>query len=484
MHVRAQVGTRIEETAKLFDQIEQDIRSTIPSNELGSIVDNMGLTVSGINQAYNNTGTVGPQDGDILISLTEGHRPTDEYVTRLRADLASKFPGTTFSFLPADIISQILNFGAPAPIDVQVMGPNGDENMAYAQKLLREIGKVSGIADARIQQANNYPEFLVDVDRTRAGLLGITERDVTNSLVVTMAGSGQVAPAFWLNKRNGVSYPIVAQTPEYRNQSLSDLENIPVAGTNVRGPQILGGLATITRGNTAAVVSHYAVQPVIDIFATPQHRDLGGLAADIENILKANAKDRPKGATISLRGQVQTMNTAFSGLLFGLLAAVVLIYLLIVVNFQSWSDPFVIITALPAALAGIVWMLFATHSTLSVPALTGAIMCMGVATANSILVISFARERLLHVGDPIRAALEAGFTRFRPVLMTALAMIIGMAPMALGLGEGGEQNAPLGRAVIGGLMAATVATLFFVPIVFSIVHRNHQHNSGDISELE
>jgi multidrug efflux pump subunit AcrB len=485
MHVRAQVGTRIEETAKLFDQVEQEIRNTIPPTEVGSIVDNIGLSVSGINQAYNNTGTIGPQDGDMLISLTEGHRPTEQYVARLRADLAVKFPGVTFSFLPADIISQILNFGAPAPIDIQVMGPNGDANMAYAQKLLRAIDAVPGIADARIQQANNYPELLVDVDRTRAEQFGITERDVTNSLVVTMAGSGQVAPAYWLNKRNGVSYPIVAQTPEYRNQSLSDLENIPVAGETARGTQILGGLANISRGNTAAVVSHYAVQPVIDIFATPQRRDLGGVATDIERILQANATSRPKGATISLRGQVQTMNTAFSELLFGLLAAVVLIYLLIVVNFQSWSDPFVIVTALPAALAGIVWMLFATGTTLSVPALTGAIMCMGVATANSILVVSFARERLLHTGNPIRAALEAGFTRFRPVLMTALAMIIGMAPMALGLGEGGEQNAPLGRAVIGGLLAATVATLFFVPIVFSLVHRHYQPipSDGDTREL-
>ncbi|PRC93653.1 efflux RND transporter permease subunit [Solimicrobium silvestre] len=479
LHVRAQIGTRIEETAKLFDQVEQQIRTTIPKEELGSIVDNIGLTVSGINQVYNNTGTIGPQDGDILISLNEGHAPTDDYVTKLRKQLSQQFPGTTFSFLPADIISQILNFGAPAPIDVQVMGPNGEANMAYAQKLLREISNISGIADTRIQQANNYPQLLVDVDRTRAKQMGITERDVTNSLVVTMAGSGQVAPAFWLNKRNGVSYPVVAQTPEYRIQTLSDLQNIPIAGDNVKGPQILGGLATITRSSTAAVVSHYAVQPAIDIFATPQHRDLGGVASDIERILKANEKDRPKGSTISLRGQVQTMNTAFSGLLFGLLAAVVLIYLLIVVNFQSWSDPFVIITALPAALAGIVWMLFATHTTLSVPALTGAIMCMGVATANSILVISFARERLQHTGNSTKAALEAGFTRFRPVVMTALAMIIGMAPMALGLGEGGEQNAPLGRAVIGGLMAATVATLFFVPIVFSMVHRHYQHTQSN-----
>lgn len=472
IHVRAQVGTRIEETAKLFDQIEKQIRVSIPEKEMGSIVDNIGLTVSGINQVYNNTGTIGPQDGDILISLTEDHAPTDTYVAALRLSLARQFPGTTFSFLPADMISQILNFGAPAPIDVQVMGPDGKVNMQYAQQLMRDMKHIAGIADVRIQQANNYPQLSIEVDRSRAKQLGITEKDVTNSLVVSMAGSGQVAPAFWLNPRNGVSYPIVAQTPEYRNQSLSDLANIPVTGE--MGAQILGGLATITRSTAPAVVSHYAVQPVIDIFAATQGRDLGGVATDITKVLKANEAGRPKGVKISLRGQVQTMNRAFTSLLFGLLAAVVLIYLLIVVNFQSWSDPFVIITGLPAALAGIVWMLFLTGTTLSVPALTGAIMCMGVATANSILVISFARERLLHTNDPIRAALEAGFTRFRPVLMTALAMIIGMAPMALGLGEGGEQNAPLGRAVIGGLMAATVATLFFVPIVFSIMHRHHQ----------
>ena len=483
LHVRAQVGTRIEETAKLFDQIEQQIRTTIPKDELDAIVDNIGLTVSGINQVYNNTGTIGPQDGDILISLNEGHQPTDDYIAKLRISLAEKFPGTTFSFLPADMISQILNFGAPAPIDVQVMGPDGAADMQYAQLLMRDINKIAGIADVRIQQADNYPSLSVEVDRSRAKQVGITERDVTNSMVVSMAGSGQVAPAFWLNKRNGVSYPIVAQTPEYQIQSLSDLANIPIVGDG--GVQILGGIATINRTNSAAVVSHYAVQPVIDIFATTQHRDLGGVANEITQILKNHEASRPKGSVITLRGQVQTMNSAFSSLLFGLLAAVVLIYLLIVVNFQSWSDPFVIITALPAALAGIVWMLFIKHTTLSVPALTGAIMCMGVATANSILVISFARERLLHSGNAIQASLEAGFTRFRPVLMTALAMIIGMAPMALGMGEGGEQNAPLGRAVIGGLMAATVATLFFVPIVFSIVHRNHQPTSsdGDTSEL-
>jgi multidrug efflux pump subunit AcrB len=474
LHVRAQVGTRIEETAKLFDQVEREIRNTVPQQDMGSIVDNLGLTVSGINQVYNNTGTIGPQDGDMLITLNEGHAPTEAYVERLRQILPRRFPGVTFSFLPADIISQILNFGAPAPIDVQVVGPHAQENMAYAQALLRDINKIPGIADVRIQQASNYPQLLVDVDRTRAKQFGITERDVTNSLVVTMAGSGQVAPAYWLNKKNGVSYPIVAQTPEYRNQSMSDLQNIPVAGETAASGQLLGGVATISRASTPAVVSHYAVQPAVDIFATPQGRDLGGLASDIDKVLAAHAAQRPKGAVITLRGQVQTMNTAFSGLLLGLLAAVLLIYLLIVVNFQSWSDPFVIITALPAALAGIVWMLFATHTTLSVPALTGAIMCMGVATANSILVISFARERLAHGGNPVRAALEAGYTRFRPVLMTVLSMIIGMAPMALGLGEGGEQNAPLGRAVIGGLMAATVATLFFVPIVFAMVHRHYK----------
>ena len=474
IHVRAQTGTRIEETAKLFDQIEHHIRTVVPAQEMGSIVDNIGLTVSGINQAYNNTGTIGPQDGDILITLNEGHAPTDRYITQLRSTLPTLFPGTTFSFLPADIISQILNFGAPAPIDIQVMGPNPEENMAYAAKLLRQVSLVPGLADARSQQTHNYPQILVDVNRTRALQMGVTERDITNSLVVSMAGSGQVAPTFWINKRTGVSYPIVAQSPEYRNQSLSDLQNIPITGSSTKAPQILGAMAHITRATTSAVVSHYAIQPVIDIFGTTQHRDLGAVAADLEKILKDNEKDRPRGATISLRGQVQTMNAAFNGLLFGLLAAVVLIYLLIVVNFQSWSDPFIIITALPAALAGIVWTLFITHTTLSVPALTGAIMCMGVATANSILVVSFARERLHHSGNVVTAALEAGFTRFRPVLMTALAMIIGMAPMALGLGEGGEQNAPLGRAVIGGLMAATVATLLFVPIVFSWIHRNYQ----------
>jgi multidrug efflux pump subunit AcrB len=476
IHVRAQVGTRIEETAKLFDQVEGRIREIIPKEELASVVDNIGLTVSGINTVYSNTGTIGPQDGDILITLSEDHKPTEPLLHQLRVHLSTEFPGVTFAFLPADIISQILNFGSPAPIDVQVMGPNKEANTQYANLLMKDLIKIGGLADVRIQQANNYPMLSIEVDRSRAKKVGITERDVTNSLVTNMAGSGQVAPSYWLNRANGVSYPIVAQTPDYRFNALSDLENLAIdsiATASTKDSQILGGLATIKRSTTPAVISHYAVQPVIDIYATPERRDLGSVANDIEKVISAHADSRPKGATISIRGQVQTMNIAFSGLLYGLLAAIVLIYFHIVVNFQSWSDPFVIVSALPAALAGIIWMLFATHTTLSVPALTGAIMCMGVATANSILVVSFARERILYSKKSVRAALEAGFTRFRPVLMTALAMIIGMAPMALGLGEGGEQNAPLGRAVIGGLIMATLATLLFVPVLFSMIHENY-----------
>ena len=477
IHVRAQVGTRIEETAKLFDQVEGRIREIIPKAELASVVDNIGLTVSGINTVYSNTGTIGPQDGDILITLSEDHTPTEPILHQLRMHLSAEFPGATFSFLPADIISQILNFGSPAPIDLQVMGPNKEANTAYANLLMKDLLKIGGLADVRIQQANNYPMLSIEVDRSRAKKVGITERDVTNSLVTNMAGSGQVAPSYWLNRTNGVSYPIVAQSPDYRFNTLSDLENLAIDSpltSSSKDSQILGGLATIKRSTTPAVISHYAVQPVIDIYATPERRDLGSVAKEIEEVIAAHADSRPKGATVTLRGQVKTMNTAFSGLLYGLVAAVVLIYFLIVVNFQSWSDPFVIVSALPAALAGIIWMLFATHTTLSVPALTGAIMCMGVATANSILVVSFARERILHSKNSVRAALESGFTRFRPVIMTALAMIIGMAPMALGLGEGGEQNAPLGRAVIGGLILATLATLLFVPVLFSMVHEKYE----------
>jgi multidrug efflux pump subunit AcrB len=470
LHVRAPVGTRLEDTAALFDRVELAIRQTIPPDQLKTVVDNIGLPVSGINRAYSNTGGIGPQDGDIYITLAAKHRPTADYVRLLRRQLPQQFPGSTFSFLPADIISQILNFGAPAPIDLQVAGPDRAANEVYALQLLQKLQRIPGVADARLQQSSHYPQFHVAIDRTRAGELGLTERDVTNALTTSLAGSFQTAPAFWLNPRNGVSYPIVAQTPQQDVDSLSALENLPITAGKPGDMQILGGLGTITREDSDAVVSHYAIQPSLDLYAATQDRDLGGVARDIQTLIKTTAHDAPKGALVTLRGQVTTMNDAFSGLSFGLLGAIVLIYLVIVVNFQSWLDPFVIITALPAALAGIVWMLFATHTPLSVPALTGAIMCMGVATANSILVVSFARERLEATGDAVIAAIEAGFTRFRPVLMTALAMIIGMAPMALGLGEGGEQNAPLGRAVIGGLVFATLATLLFVPVVFSIVH--------------
>jgi len=469
MHARLRVGTRVEESANQFAEIQKAIRQIIPPHDLATVVDNIGMPVSGINMTYNNTGTIGTQDGDVQIKLREGHRPTAEYVRALREELPVRFPGVTFSFLPADIISQILNFGAPAPIDLQIRGPNLAANYAYAQNLLRRLRRIPGLADARVQQSMSGPGFNVDIDRTRAQYVGVTARDVTNSMVVNLAGSAQVAPTYWLNPDNGVSYAIVMQTPQYQIDSLNALKNLPITAPGAPS-QTLGAIASVNRVARPAVVSQYNIQSVVQIYATTQGRDLGAVAAEVQKIVDEMAGEAPRGAQVVLLGQVRTMNNAFAGLLFGLLGAIVLIYLLIVVNFQSWSDPFVIITALPAALAGIVWMLFATGTTLSVPALTGAIMCMGVATANSVLVISFARERLADLGDPVQAAIEAGFVRFRPVLMTALAMIIGMAPMALGLGEGGEQNAPLGRAVVGGLVFATIATLMFVPVVFSILH--------------
>jgi multidrug efflux pump subunit AcrB len=482
LHARVPVGTRVEETAVRFAAIEEAIRRVVPPAEITALVDNIGLPPSSINLTYNNTGVIGTQDGDIQIALRKGHRPTADYVRELRERLPREFPDTVFSFPPADIVSQILNFGAPAPIDVQIRGRDLEANFVYANKLLKAIRAVPGVADARIQQSNKRPVFDVDIDRTLAQSVGLTARDVTNSLVVNLAGSSQVAPTFWLNPANGVSYSIVMQTPQYKLDSLAALANLPIGGTggNASGngstgtPQVLGGLAQFSRDNGNAVVSQYDLQPMVQINATPQDRDLGAVARDVRRVIEETAADVPKGSSVVLLGQVRTMERAFSGLLFGLLGAIVLIYFLIVVNFQSWRDPLVIVSALPAALAGIVWMLFATRTTLSVPALTGAIMCMGVATANSVLVIAFARERLEQLGErsqaALDAALEAGFVRFRPVLMTALAMIIGMLPMALGLGEGGEQNAPLGRAVIGGLIFATVATLVFVPVVFSLAH--------------
>src|SRR5215475_8553477 len=484
MHVRTQIGTRVEETAGQLAEVQKAIKKIIPPQEIETVTDNIGMPISGINMTYNNTGVIGPQDGDVQIKLKEDHRPTAEHVQALRERLPQLFPGMTFAFLPADIVSQILNFGAPAPIDLQVRGANLDANFAYANKLLGRIRRIPGVADARIQQSPSAPTFNIDVDRTRAQYVGLTERDVTNSLVVNLAGSAQVAPTYYLNPDNGVSYSIVMQTPQYQIDSLSALQTLPITAPGAPQAPILGGIADIKRSISSAVVSQYDIQSMVQIFATPQGRDLGSVAADVRAAMADTAKDVTKGTSVVLLGQVQTMNSAFSGLLFGLLAAVVLIYLLIVVNFQSWSDPFVIITALPAALAGIVWMLFTTQTTLSVPALTGAIMCMGVATANSVLVISFARERYEELGDPIAAALEAGFVRFRPVLMTALAMIIGMAPMALGLGEGGEQNAPLGRAVIGGLIFATTATLMFVPVVFSMVHKKQGAKAAAPSETQ
>ncbi len=478
MHVRLAIGTRVEESANEFAKIQDVIRDIIAPEDLSAMVDNIGLPISGINTAYNNTGTIGAQDGDIQIALNHGHRPTAEYVRELRDELPKQFPSATFSFLPADIVSQILNFGAPTPIDLQIRGPNLNASFDYAQNLLRKIKLIPGVADARIQQSRNNPGFKVNVDRSRAQYVGVTEKDVTQSLATSLAGTSQVNPTYWLNPKNGVSYPIVIQTPQYRLDSLAALQNLPITASGAPASQILGAVANFDRSTTNAVISQYDIQSMVQILTTTEGRDIGAVAADIQQIVDATKSELPKGGSAVLLGQVKTMNSAYAGMLFGLLGAIVLIYLLIVVNFQSWGDPLVIIMALPAALVGIIWMLFLTGTTLSVPALTGAIMCMGVATANAVLVVSFARERLDEHGDPILAALESGFVRIRPVLMTALAMVIGMGPMALGLGEGGEQNAPLGRAVIGGLIFATTATLFIVPVIFSLMHKRKAAKSS------
>ena len=478
IHARLPVGTRVEESAARFAMIEKTIREVIPEEEMTTLVDNIGLPPSSINLIYNNTGVIGPQDGDIQIALRKDHAPTADYVRKLREVLPDAFPDTVFSFPPADIVSQILNFGAPAPIDIQIRGNNLAANFEYANKMLKAIKQVPGVADARIQQSSKSPVLELKMDRTRAQEMGLTARDVTNNLLVNLAGSSQVAPTFWLNPANGVSYPIVMQTPQYNMDSLQSLNNLPVSSASGGSQQVIAGLVDINRNTAQAVISQYDIQTMVQINATPQDRDLGAVAKDIRKVIASMESELPRGTRVVLLGQVNTMEKAFSGLLFGLLGAVVLIYFLIVVNFQSWRDPLVIISALPAALAGIVWMLFTTRTTLSVPALTGAIMCMGVATANSVLVITFARERLAESGQAITAALDAGFVRFRPVLMTALAMVIGMLPMALGLGEGGEQNAPLGRAVIGGLIFATIATLIFVPVVFALAHEKDHLNLG------
>jgi multidrug efflux pump subunit AcrB len=483
IHLRAATGTRIEETAALCDHVDATIREQIPANEVVSILDNIGLPYSGLNLSYSTSAPIGPADADIQVQLTEDHHPTADYVERLRAVLARQYPGVTFYVLPVDIVTQILNFGLSAPIDIQIVGPDMYGNRALAERMLNEVRYVPGAADARIQQPFNYPMMKVDVDRTRAQQIGLTQKDVAQSLLVALSGSFQTTPSFYMDPRNGVTYNVAVQAPQYRVDSLAALQSLPVNGASgaqqagsgtpgtQRTEQVLGNLASITPGAELGTVSHYNVQPVIDIYANVDGTDLGSVTRKIEKIIDQHKSELPRGSQFILRGQSETMRTSYIGLLGGLAFSILLVYLLIVVNFQSWLDPFLIISALPAALAGIVWFLFLTNTRLSVPALTGAIMCMGVATANSILVVSFAREQLeILVGDARTAALNAGFVRLRPVLMTALAMIIGMVPMALGLGDGGEQNAPLGRAVIGGLLLATVATLFFVPAFFSIVH--------------
>jgi multidrug efflux pump subunit AcrB len=477
LHVRTKTAMRIEETANVCDQIEAAIRRTIPPAEVSSIIDNIGLPYSSINLSYSTSAPIGTMDSDILVSLNEDHHPTADYVREMRKSLPQEFPGVTFAFLPADIISQILNFGLPAPIDVEVVGLDIDANRVYAGKLLSQLRQVPGLVDLHIHQLFDQPKLHINVDRTKAAESGFTEKDVANSMVVALSGSFQTTPAFWLNWKNGVNYSLIAQAPQYSVSSLSDLENISITGSTASQPEILGDVSSTVRGAGMAVVSHYNIQRTIDLFGAVQDRDLGGVATDVNRIINESRSSLPRGAQVVLRGQIETMRSSFTGLLGGLVLAIVLVYLLIVVNFQSWLDPFIIITALPAAMAGIVLSLFFTHTTISVPALMGSIMCVGVATANSILVVNFAKGRLAEEGDARKAALDAGFTRFRPVVMTALAMIIGMVPMALGAGEGGEQNAPLGRAVIGGLSLATVATLLFVPAVFSVLHGRRKKNA-------
>ncbi|HYL72375.1 MAG TPA: efflux RND transporter permease subunit, partial [Candidatus Dormibacteraeota bacterium] len=472
LHLRGPTGIRIDETAALCDRVEASIRAVIPPTQIASLVDNIGVPYSGINLTYSTSAPVGPGDADVFVNLAAGHRPTNEYVRLLRAELPLQYPGVSFAFLPADMVSQILNFGLPAPIDVQVSGFNVDGNREYANALLAKMRGIPGAVDLRIQQAFDYPQLDVVVDRSKAALLGLTEQDVASNLLVSLSGSFQTTPSFWIDPQSGTQYSVATQTPQYRLASLPDLATTPITGpAATRGSaQMLANLASFHRSVGPAVVSHYDATPVIDIYGAMQGTDLGFLSAQINRLVAESRHDLPRGSKVTVRGQVTTMTESFNGLLIGLAGAIVLVYLLIVINFQSWLDPFIIITALPAALAGIVWMLFLTHTPVSVPALTGAIMCMGVATANSVLVVSFARERMNAGDDSRHAAQQAGVMRFRPVLMTALAMIIGMVPMALGLGEGGEQNAPLGRAVIGGLVFATVATLFFVPTVFTLIH--------------
>jgi multidrug efflux pump subunit AcrB len=474
LHFRARSGLRVEETARLCDEVEKVLRADIPKAELETVLDNIGVPYSGLNLSYSSSGVIGTSDAEVLISLnTEHHHPTAQYIRRWRRELPSRFPGVEFFFQPADIVSQILNFGLPAPVDIQILGADMNTNYELGQKIANRLRQIPGAADVHVQQMMSLPTIYLDMDRTRINQVGLNARDVAQSVLISLSGSFQTAPNFWLNPKNGVTYPIAIQAPQYRETTLQDLMNTPVTGQGAQS-QVLANLAQISPAARPAVVNHYNVQPVIDVYASTQGRDLGGVASDIMKAIKPFQDHLPRGTRILVRGQIETMRSSFFGLGVGLLGAIVLVYLLIVVNFQSWLDPFIIITALPGALAGICWILLITRTTLSVPSLTGAVMCMGVATANSILMVSFARDRMDTGVPALEAALEAGYTRMRPVIMTALAMIIGMLPMAFGLGEGGEQNAPLGRAVVGGLLFATVATLFFVPSVFTIIHGRRQ----------
>jgi CzcA family heavy metal efflux pump len=490
LHMRGRVGERIEETARECDRVDNLVRDVIPPDEIGTVMDNIGLPYSSLNMSYGNSGTIGTSDAEILISLKPDHKkPTNEYITELRGRLAEEFPGTQFFFQPADIVSQILNFGVPAPIDVELTGVNLQTDYKLAQEIANKMEYIPGAVDVHVHQMFEQPTLHLNIDRTRAQSVGLVQNDVAQSLLLTLSSSFQTNPSFWANPQNGVNYSVSVQVPQYKVDSMQSLQNIPVSSSSSKSPQVLGNLADFQLTAKPAELSDYDAQPMVNIYASVQGRDLGGVAKDVRKIMQEYQSKLPRGTTIELRGQVETMASSFTGLAAGLLVAIALVYLLIVVNFQSWLDPFIIITALPAALAGILWMLLLTHTTLSVPSLTGTIMCMGVATANSILMVSFSRERLREGFNSTEAVLEAGFIRIRPVLMTALAMMIGMVPMALGLGEGGEQNAPLGRAVIGGLLFATFATLFFVPCVFKLIHQNfkpgqREDAAGHASEAE
>ncbi|HLJ22537.1 MAG TPA: efflux RND transporter permease subunit [Candidatus Acidoferrales bacterium] len=475
LHMRARAGQRVEETAREADGVDNLIRRVIPSEDLGTILDNIGLFNSTVNTAYSNSGVIGESDAEILVGLKpERKQPTRHYIDALREKLAEEFPGTQFFFQPADMISQILNFGVPAPVDIQLIGPNERANFQLAEQLTNRIRHIPGAVDVHVQQLRSYPSIFLNVDRTRVQSVGLSQQDVANSVLLTLSSSSTVAPSFWVNPANGFEYNVAVQVPQYKLDTMQSLDNIPIASAQTTTPQILGNMGTLSVNAEPALLSQYNSQPLMDVYASVEGRDLGGVDADIQKVLAEFQDKLPRGTQLFRRGQVATMTSSFAGLSAGVAVAIVLVYLLIVVNFQSWIDPFIIITALPGALAGIVWILLLTHTTLSVPSLTGMIMCMGVATANSILLVSFARERLNEGLSSMDAAVQAGYVRIRPVLMTAFAMIIGMVPLSLGLGEGGEQNAPLGRAVIGGLVLATFATLYFVPCIFSLIHKHHR----------